>query len=174
MSETRAHLGTLLDPAVIAAGEAMFRSASHRPRTPADDGPSIVTVLPFNGDIVQGALGVMCDREVAAATYPIQGRVLDDAEIEDWAGECANQLLGRVKAGLATSGFDFQSGTPVVLRGLALAQAPRSQPNVRWYRIPTDAGDVTVWVDVRTPQDLDIAAPDEGEAGLQCGEALFF
>ena len=67
---------------------------------------------------LKGALMIMAQPSFFRLTYPLEvpGGVSEEAMI-DWAGELANQLLGRFKNRLCTRGLDFNIAAPMVIGG---------------------------------------------------------
>ena len=84
------------------------------------DGPprpsSIFGIIGFSGQ-VQGSLTVVASSELFGSTFPTMngGRGTPSRpELLDWAGEIANQTLGRIKRLFCRRGLDFDASTPKV------------------------------------------------------------
>jgi CheY-specific phosphatase CheX len=78
----------------------------------------IAGVIGFSGT-VRGSLIIAGSSRVFAITFPptpgAPGRTFP--ELLDWAGEMANQTLGRIKRRFCERGIDFESSTPTSLKG---------------------------------------------------------
>jgi chemotaxis protein CheX len=80
----------------------------------------IASFIGFTGP-VRGSLMVSGSRELFRTSYPVRsGKEVGVAEIFDWAGEIANQLLGRIKRRFCAVGVDFRASTPTAIGGVAI------------------------------------------------------
>jgi chemotaxis protein CheX len=78
----------------------------------------LASAIGLSGSTVRGALVVVARPSFFKLTYPSElGVPRSDDDVADWAGEVANQLLGRIKNRLSTYGLDFTTSTPTVVRG---------------------------------------------------------
>jgi chemotaxis protein CheX len=85
---------------------------------PAQRESLLAACIGLSGTTVRGALVVVARRAFFKLTYPAElGVPKNDDDVADWAGEVANQLLGRIKNRLSTYGLDFTTSTPTVVRG---------------------------------------------------------
>ncbi|HVV53238.1 MAG TPA: chemotaxis protein CheX [Polyangia bacterium] len=67
---------------------------------------------------VRGSLMISSATELFRGSYPSTiGGAPEPPDLLDWAGEMANQLLGRVKRRFCERGADFQISTPTAVRG---------------------------------------------------------
>jgi hypothetical protein len=77
------------------------------------------------------------------ATYPLPppDALPSPDDVDDWARECANQLLGRVKNRLGARGVQMSVSTPTALRGfeLKISGRDRALSRTAWRRGPNDA-----------------------------------
>jgi len=78
----------------------------------------IAGVIGFSGS-VRGSLIIAGSSKVFARTFPTAGGAPGRTfpELLDWAGEMANQTLGRIKRRFCERGIDFDSSTPTSLKG---------------------------------------------------------
>jgi hypothetical protein len=89
-----------------------------------------VAVVGFAGDRVRGSLLIRAPRAVFARSYasacgePPEG----DGDLESWAAELANLLLGRVKRALLGYGVALRVSTPEAFRAAGAARAARGAP----------------------------------------------
>jgi CheY-specific phosphatase CheX len=99
-----------------ANGEAFAEATG--PVTPPDRENLLAACIGLSGSTVRGALVVVARPTFFTLTYPSElGVPRSDDDVADWAGEVANQLLGRIKNRLSTYGLDFTTSTPTVVRG---------------------------------------------------------
>jgi chemotaxis protein CheX len=97
-------------------GEPLEELAGTEP--PADREHLLASCIGLSGTTVRGALVVVARPTFFKLTYPAElGVPRTDDDVADWAGEVANQLLGRIKNRLSTYGLDFTTSTPTVVRG---------------------------------------------------------
>lgn len=110
----------------------------------------LVAVIGFSGDQLKGAIGLCASLEDLAATHPsaIAGEPTTLKDLEDWIGESANQLLGRLKSQFQRYGLAMWMGTPLVLRGISVAVAT-TDDNVRRFALDLGGGRTfTFWLDM--------------------------
>jgi chemotaxis protein CheX len=84
---------------------------------------TILSVIGFGGDHLRGSLVVAASNGVIRATHPAAGQdgaALSDDELRDWAGELANQLLGRIKTKLLARGIVIQMSTPTTISAIQI------------------------------------------------------
>lgn len=108
-----------------------------------------VAVIGFYGDSMRGALGVGLDRAVASRMLePSDASIAARNILEDWVGEVANQLLGRVKNRLLGYGVTLGLALPMVLRGVEV-HLVKATPDIWQYRFGCADGGMTIWFDAR-------------------------
>lgn len=98
----------------------MWRAAVPSPRTTGAVAAQVmVASIGLAGPCFRGALVLRAAPAFFRAVYPPELRksALTTSEVFDWAGEMANQLLGRMKNRLARLGLDFHLSTPTVVMG---------------------------------------------------------
>jgi CheY-specific phosphatase CheX len=76
----------------------------------------LVAILPFAGPRLSGQLLLAGSEELVARTLPSEDLRTEEFLL-DWAGELANQVLGRVKERLLRRGADLDVDTPTVYFG---------------------------------------------------------
>ncbi len=134
-----------------------------------------VTVIGFYGEAMRGALGLGIDRRIVLRMLEQYASASHFAvSAEDFVGETANQLLGRVKNRLLAYGVEFGIALPMVLRGIEVHLA-KSTSEVWPYRFASPQGAITVWFDARIEPGL-VLARTEGRADtVACeGEVTMF
>jgi chemotaxis protein CheX len=87
------------------------------PGTDAERDGLLAASIGLSGHSVRGAMVVVARPAFFFSTYPVELGTPGTGEIFDWAGEVANQLLGRLKNRLGRYGVDFTLSTPTVVRG---------------------------------------------------------
>lgn len=83
---------------------------------------SFASVIGYAGDEIKGSLVTVCEGELLNKSHPnhAMGMPVGEAEVLDWVGEVANQLLGRIKNKLASAGVKFAMGTPTTVTGKSM------------------------------------------------------
>lgn len=83
---------------------------------------SYAAIIGYSGDQIKGSLVFSCEKNLLAISHPnlAMGMPVEDQDLNDWIGEIANQLLGRVKNKFSASGLKCSMGTPTVMVGQAL------------------------------------------------------
>jgi CheY-specific phosphatase CheX len=77
----------------------------------------IAGFIGFSGRI-RGSLMMSASGGLFRSSYPDQaGAPVSVADLIDWAGEAANQLLGRIKRRFCDRGVDLKASTPTAVRG---------------------------------------------------------
>jgi CheY-specific phosphatase CheX len=117
--------GMLVDCA-IALLHAFGTSARYDPagedKHPAEDG--MLAIIGFAGEKLRGSLVLSANPGLLEGSCPARTVGRTDAThgeiLQDWIGELANQLLGRLKSRLLAHGVAIQLGTPTTVSGLEL------------------------------------------------------
>jgi chemotaxis protein CheX len=79
----------------------------------------IVAVIGFAGSQMRGSVVLASTSQALRLTHPL-GKEADDEGLRDWAGELANQLIGRIKIRLLAHQMVIQLGTPTTISGREL------------------------------------------------------
>ena len=74
-----------------------------------------IALIGFGGEKLRGTLLLDIPSAVLVHTHPRRSDVRED--LEDWVGELANLLLGRLKAALLPFDVVIQLSTPLVVKG---------------------------------------------------------
>ncbi len=135
----------------------------------ADPGHEVVAVIGYAADEVRGGLALGITNDLAKRTMPTP-----DTPLYDWAGELANQILGRVRNKMLSYKLDIQISTPVVLHGLGVQVAPPGHEGVKVasYKSGTDV--VQVLLEARFEQGFELPEKNEEEGAVDEGEMLLF
>jgi chemotaxis protein CheX len=137
----------LIAELVVRSTEELFAAyeveveVSRRPGTNSESADEVFAgVIGFTGDSMRGTLVLAPTRALLERSH----RGLS-CELRDWAGELANQLLGRIKNRLRGVGIEIHVTTPVVLRGHYIVPTPRGDGSLQC--VATSPGKVMVWFD---------------------------
>lgn len=112
------------------------RGMSIAPRAPDTSGAMVAGVVGFTGVTMRGTLLLATTFELIATARPAEirghalskNRAADWILVRDWAGELANQVLGRIKNRLRRFGVTFDVSPPAALSGPALTFAAPKGP----------------------------------------------
>ena len=158
----------VVDSIVVGCTEELFaaygvRLARRQAPSPGEE-VIFVGVVGFTSEVMRGALLLAPTRTPLARSY--KG---GPCELRDWAGELANQLLGRIKNRLFTYGVEISVSTPVVIKGNCLAPVPRGE--LVPYMFDGRPGEVAVLFDAELRDGLQLAprnlvVPNEGDTIL--------
>lgn len=116
----------------------------------------IAGFIGFTGT-VRGSLVVAASSRLFRATYPLGAQSGNDAEMPDlmdWAGEMANQTLGRIKRQFCARGVDFETSSPAAVNGRHIAG--RSGPRQGVFELAFDAANEIVSIS------FEIVVPGDG------------
>ena len=141
--------------------------------------PTLGAIVSFAGSKVRGDLLLASTLDVLEQTRPGTGKhfsALRSAAklvmMRDWMGELANQALGRVKAGLPSADFSFETRPPVPLSAEAMASVTPRSPDTRPTLFRGEGGTVGFWFDVLYDGELDTGNGAPG--GSKEGNLLLF
>lgn len=145
----------------------------------ADLGATVATeaasVLGFTGDAISGSLVLALDVKLLEASHPNleMGMPVGPADVSDWAGEMANQILGRIKNKLAVCGVKFAMATPTTVMGKAMQVKLPKDGAALAVRCKGKAGGLTAYFVAVCAPGLDLAKA-AGEDAAREGDGLFF
>ncbi len=130
----------------------------------------------FVGEGIKGALILSLGRAILIASLPENLRRKDatDEMLGDWGGELANQLLGRLKNGLWSSGIEIALGTPVAFVGEDLEHFSPDPMIVRRKAFVMETGTVVAELEIDCAADLELGEPKKSSEGLAGGEFSLF
>ncbi len=112
---------------------------------------NMIAIIGFSGKDIKGSLGFAAAENLIHESY--YGETLNPEMIDDWLGEIANQLLGRLKNILLVYGLDVHLSTPMVLHGLNITVGGGSK---KIHRTPfkSNMGNSAVWVKIKSLRHL--------------------
>ncbi len=103
-------------------------------------------VMGFVGQKLRGTMLLAADEGTLTGSCPSGGR------LRDWAGELANQLVGRMKSKLLSRGVDVGLSTPIVWTGLRIEPLPKGQLQPDYF--VSSRGMVLVWLELEIESGL--------------------
>jgi CheY-specific phosphatase CheX len=138
----------------------------------------MLAIIGFGGDQLRGSLVLSANHGLLETSCPARTVGRSDAThaeiLQDWVGELANQLLGRLKSQLLAHGIAIQLGTPTTVSGLELrVRSCGDRPTTPlWLHAGSD------WLVARldaiaAPETKLSASPDPSSAAAE-GEILLF
>jgi len=127
----------------------------------------MMSVIGFSAREMHGSLALAASESVVRASLPFA-----DGCPNDWLGELANQLLGRLKNRLYKYGLELDMAVPMVLRGLELQVHGEEHGRVMRFEYASPTGPICIWMDVDFDEHL-MLEEQEQEASAE-GAVLFF
>ncbi len=141
------------------------------PEKPASQ-MTILATLGLSSENVRGALVVFGPPEFFRATYPLAGP--RESDVRDWAGEVANQTLGRLNNRFARRGCIFSHGIPAIVSGDALQLALGENRRRATLRGRLGAHEVVMVLDVQRTDGTALFHPGERSETVSEGEGILF
>jgi CheY-specific phosphatase CheX len=142
------------------------------------EGPehTLAASIGFAGERLRGVLVLTAGRDLVAASRPTQFQHLlsVDAELCDWMGELANQLLGRIKNRLLRYGIDFEMSIPAVVQGRHLKRALPDASLSRQMCFSHAMGSVCLCFDARADNLAALMAAPPAVESMAEGEVMLF
>ena len=141
-----------------------------------DDRPSVVAILGYTGQVMQGALVLHATRSAVAELVPAEMREMAqgcDDLLRDQLGELANQLLGRVKNSMLGMGVVLSMSTPTTAVGRDIRFGSSSGDVSPEYAISWAGGSLLVRLDA-TISDDPVFVTEDVSSGLSEGELTMF
>ncbi len=153
-----------------AYGLTVSRQATGAP----SDNDGLVAVVGFTGDEFRGSLAVSADFATIRASNVISASPTPQQD-RDWAGELANQLLGRIKNRLVALGAGVSMGIPMVFSGRQIRRRdPQHDPGLEMF-FGTEHGRVVVWIEGIFADDFAfLDTPAEEDVSEEEGAFLLF
>ena len=134
----------------------------------------IAAVIGFTSDVLRGSMAIAATPAVFSKTNVITASPSEEQD-RDWAGELANQLLGRIKNRLLSYGAVVSMGTPMVISGGGLRFRGRRTGGRERYAFTCEHGIVEVWMEVSFEPGFTLQYFESPESDVQSeGDLLFF
>ena len=139
---------------------------------PAQQSYSFAGIIGFTGEKIRGTIILATVAEVLQATRPTAAET--DSEQADWAGELANQLLGRIKNKLLAHGLVIQLSTPTSVTGESLRLALSSDARSSRLEYRLGVGPVAVTWATELEDGFTLQLQPKEEQGAREGEMHLF
>jgi CheY-specific phosphatase CheX len=147
-----------------------YDPAGEAAHPPAD---GMLAVIGFGGRSFRGSLVVSANRGLLEGSCPVPCAGNED-QLQDWLGELANQLLGRLKAQLLGHGIVIELGTPTTVAGLELRVRPRGERHTPPLWLVAGSDWLVVRLDaIAAPNVLLCLSPDPSNSAME-GDVLLF
>lgn len=142
-------------------------------------GQCMAAFIGFTSPQMRGSLLLSTTLGMVQMSHPIDPRLIRDpaADLQDWTGELANQLLGRIKNKLVPYGLTLQLTPPMCMVCKDLRAVPSHAGDACVYQFKGMGMDLFVRLDVTlTPGFTLTLAPDQGPVTLAPteGEMMLF
>jgi CheY-specific phosphatase CheX len=133
----------------------------------------LVSVIGFSGSQAKGALMLRAPISFFVDTHPFakKGAELPYEELTDWAGELANQLLGRLKNKVVAQGVSFDLSTPTTISGENMLDAGPPRDDLTTIRMTF--GRIQVRLDFALRPGVEVQA-SPSSTSVSEGEAMLF
>jgi hypothetical protein len=141
----------------------------------ANDDMEYAATIGFSSDTMRGMLGLGMSPDTLERLVARENLSSAGGLGEDWLAESVNQLLGRLKNKLLRYNLEVSLALPTVLRGVSL-RFLSTRPAALWtYLFESDAGPISVWLDVRHAAGLVLSPTSDPEMqGAPEGDLLLF
>lgn len=168
---------SLIDGLVLDSTRALFENYGVKLDL---DGSSISKMLPevelistigFSSPMLSGSLLLAMPNSVLQQTLPTP-----DANLADWSGELANQLLGRLKNQLLNYEVAINLALPVVVFGSDFSLPTKTRRLMRNFSFVSEAGRMFIRTEIELSPSIELVRQTGvGQtAGIDEGELLFF
>lgn len=138
---------------------------------------SYASVIGYSGMEMSGSLAIQCERKMLDLSHPnhSMGMPVEVSDLTDWAGEIANQVLGRIKNKLASAGVKLAMGTPTTVKGNNIEITPHKDGFYIPLTFVGKAENLSVFFHAVTDQNLKLNIKDQVKtATVQEGDGFLF
>jgi CheY-specific phosphatase CheX len=132
-------------------------------------GEGRVAVIGFGGETLRGSLVLDLPPAVLTRTHPRNSQ--HEPDLEDWSGEVANLLLGRIKARLLPYDAVIQLSTPLVVTGRSRVE--QSTPHSVVHTFVADEGRFHVLLAADSEKELELGETSQEEATMVDDMVMF-
>jgi CheY-specific phosphatase CheX len=149
--------------------------SSSGPSSPGVRSTEIAAVLGYTGPQIKGSVVITGPRGLFDKSHPnhAMGMPVVDADHLDWAGEVANQILGRIKNKMASSGVSFAMSTPTAVVGRDMQVRPPKDGVAFEHLFRGALGEIVVHFIAVIAPGVELSAPTKTEVARE-GDSLFF
>jgi hypothetical protein len=168
---------SLVDGLVMDAARALFET--YGVKLDLDGSPAertlqsvqLVSTIGFSSPTISGSLLLAIPNVVIQQTLPTQ-----DANLADWSGELANQLLGRLKNQLLNYEVAINLALPVVLSGDGFSLPAKTRRLTRHFSFVSEWGRMFVRTEMELCPTIELVRQTQvgDKASVDEGELLFF
>jgi len=135
----------------------------------------LAACIGFAHPSLKGSLTAYMPATVLANTLPIPKASPCSEDLRDWAGEIANQLLGRMKNTFFAYGVDLAMGVPTIIVGTDYEVVSPREARSSWHSFDCCEQVVFVHLDTIIDPKLVLRDPDPGDATSAAeGDAFLF
>lgn len=130
----------------------------------------IIASIGFSSPVLSGSLLMALPNSMVQRTLPTP-----DASLEDWSGELANQLLGRLKNQLLHYEVVVNLALPVVITGGDFRLPAKTRRLTRHFSFVSDAGRMCIRTEMELSPNAELVRQGgESQASFDEGELLLF
>ncbi len=144
----------------------------------SSDETQIIGILGASAEGLRTSIAILSPLSVLQSSYPANLDGAREQKLLDWAGELANQLLGRLKNKLLPYGCELTLGVPTVIQGNNLLSILPKKSEVSRHTFTTaNQGDIDILLSTLIDaQHFKLTCPNEDtESELMAeGDFLFF
>lgn len=143
---------------------------------PEEHDHTFAATIGFTNPRLRGMLVLTTDRNMVSRSRPAELRSSTPSEqdLNDWAGELVNQLIGRIKNQLLRHQIDLQLSIPSVVRGKLLRRALPDALISHQANFTHAAGSIYICFDAVAVEGLEFKAVTEEPEGISEGELTLF
>jgi hypothetical protein len=130
----------------------------------------IVASIGFSSPVLSGSLLMALPNSLVERTLPTP-----DANLEDWSGELANQLVGRLKNQLLHYEVVINLALPVVIAGGDFRLPAKARRLTRHFSFVSEAGRMCIRTEMELSPSAELVRQGgESQASIDEGELLLF
>jgi hypothetical protein len=131
----------------------------------------VIASIGFSSPVLSGSLLLALPNSLVERTLPTP-----DADVVDWSGELANQLLGRLKNQLLHYEVTINLALPVVVSGGDFKLPAKTRRLTRYFSFVSEAGRMFIRTEMELSPSVELVrqAGAESQASFDEGELLLF
>jgi hypothetical protein len=131
----------------------------------------VIASIGFSSNVLSGSLLLALPTSLVERTLPTA-----DADVADWSGELANQLLGRLKNQLLHYEVTINLALPVVVTGGDFKLPAKTRRLTRYFSFVSEAGRMFIRTEMELSPSVELVrqATAESQASFDEGELLLF
>lgn len=158
------------------ANENNIHDFRYEGQTLNEENETLVSVIGFSGEQMKGNMGISATEGFLEMCHPnkAMGMPVTADDLPDWMGEIANQILGRIKNGLRSSGVTFNLSTPSVIRGQKLEMVSMKLPLQSPFTFLAGGHRVTIRFAADVSADISFETVENEDDGATEGDVMLF